>query len=793
MGREDQMIGRELESSLNLAVAEAQRRGHEYVTVEHILYSLLSNPDAERTIRACGGVIDLARSDLEDFFETKLEKIKANEVPKPTIGFQRVLQRAAQQVISAGKDTINGDAVLLSIFGERESHALYFLEKQDITRLDIVRFIAHGIVKEGIEFEDSRISPSSMGGGEDRTRSESRDQAGENSEGDGEEGDKKVKKSSLESFTVNLCKKALAGKIDPLIGRELELERTIQVLCRRRKNNPLYVGEAGVGKTAIAEGLAKRIVENKVPEALKGCVVYSLDLGSMLAGSKFRGDFEERLKSLIKSLTKDPKAILFIDEIHTIVGAGSVSGGSLDASNILKPSLSNGDIRCIGSTTYKEFRQHFESDHAMTRRFQRIDIDEPGRDDTIKILEGLKASYESHHHVRYSKSAIKAAVDLSIKHMRDKKLPDKAIDVMDEVGASFAAKNLKPTAEDPRAISVADIKSVVARMARVPEERIASSEKEALHTLGERLKSKVFGQDQAVGIIESAIRLSRSGMGDDSKPIGSFLFSGPTGVGKTELSKQLAEMLGAELIRFDMSEYMERHTVSRLLGAPPGYVGYEAGGLLTDAIHRNPHAILLLDEIEKAHPDVYNILLQVMDHGTLTDANGRQTDFRNVVLIMTTNVGAYEMSSRGIGFGESSGIESGKEQDALKKEFTPEFRNRIDAIISFYHLPETIMLQIVDKFFGEVVEKAKIQKVEVQISEEARRFLAKKGYDPTMGARPMKRLIQEEVKKPLSEIILFSESKGGKFIVDFDSKTGKIVVLDESEKKKDTKIALVAS
>ena len=787
------MIGRELESSLNLAVAEAQRRGHEYVTVEHILYSLLSNPDAERTIRACGGVIDLARSDLEDFFETKLEKIKANEVPKPTIGFQRVLQRAAQQVISAGKDTINGDAVLLSIFGERESHALYFLEKQDITRLDIVRFIAHGIVKEGIEFEDSRISPSSMGGGEDRTRSESRDQAGENSEGDGEEGDKKVKKSSLESFTVNLCKKALAGKIDPLIGRELELERTIQVLCRRRKNNPLYVGEAGVGKTAIAEGLAKRIVENKVPEALKGCVVYSLDLGSMLAGSKFRGDFEERLKSLIKSLTKDPKAILFIDEIHTIVGAGSVSGGSLDASNILKPSLSNGDIRCIGSTTYKEFRQHFESDHAMTRRFQRIDIDEPGRDDTIKILEGLKASYESHHHVRYSKSAIKAAVDLSIKHMRDKKLPDKAIDVMDEVGASFAAKNLKPTAEDPRAISVADIKSVVARMARVPEERIASSEKEALHTLGERLKSKVFGQDQAVGIIESAIRLSRSGMGDDSKPIGSFLFSGPTGVGKTELSKQLAEMLGAELIRFDMSEYMERHTVSRLLGAPPGYVGYEAGGLLTDAIHRNPHAILLLDEIEKAHPDVYNILLQVMDHGTLTDANGRQTDFRNVVLIMTTNVGAYEMSSRGIGFGESSGIESGKEQDALKKEFTPEFRNRIDAIISFYHLPETIMLQIVDKFFGEVVEKAKIQKVEVQISEEARRFLAKKGYDPTMGARPMKRLIQEEVKKPLSEIILFSESKGGKFIVDFDSKTGKIVVLDESEKKKDTKIALVAS
>ncbi len=787
------MIGRELESSLNLAVAEAQRRGHEYVTVEHILYSLLSNPDAERAIRACGGVIDNTRSDLEDFFDTKLEKIKVSEVPKPTIGFQRVLQRAAQQVISAGKDTINGDAVLLSIFGERESHALYFLEKQEISRIDIVRFIAHGIVKEGIEFEDSRISPKNMGQDDERSRSEPRDSHGEGSDSEGDDGEKKVKKSALESFTVNLCKKALAGKIDPLIGRESELERTIQVLCRRRKNNPLYVGEAGVGKTAIAEGLAKRIVENKVPEALKGCVVYSLDLGSMLAGSKFRGDFEERLKSLIKSLTKDPKAILFIDEIHTIVGAGSVSGGSLDASNILKPSLSNGEIRCIGSTTYKEFRQHFESDHAMTRRFQRIDIDEPGRDDTIKILEGLKTSYEAHHNVRYSKSAIKAAVDLSIKHMRDKKLPDKAIDVMDEVGASFAAKNLKPTAEDPRAISVADIKSVVARMARVPEERIASSEKEALHTLGERLKSKVFGQDQAVGIIESAIRLSRSGMGDDSKPIGSFLFSGPTGVGKTELSKQLAEMLGAELIRFDMSEYMERHTVSRLLGAPPGYVGYEAGGLLTDAIHRNPHAILLLDEIEKAHPDVYNILLQVMDHGTLTDANGRQTDFRNVVLIMTTNVGAYEMSSRGIGFGELSGPQSGKEQDALKKAFTPEFRNRIDAIISFYHLPESIMLQIVDKFFGEVVEKAKAQKVEVQISEEARSFLAKKGYDPAMGARPMKRLIQEEVKKPLSEIILFSESKGSRFIVDFDTKTGKIVILNESEKKKDSKIVLVAS
>lgn len=787
------MIGRELESSLNLAVAEAQRRGHEYVTVEHILYSLLSNPDAERAIRACGGVIDNTRSDLEDFFDTKLEKIKVTEVPKPTIGFQRVLQRAAQQVISAGKDTINGDAVLLSIFGERESHALYFLEKQEISRIDIVRFIAHGIVKEGIEFEDSRISPKNMGQDDERSRSESRDSQGEGSESEGEDSEKKVKKSALEAFTINLCKKALAGKIDPLIGRESELERTIQVLCRRRKNNPLYVGEAGVGKTAIAEGLAKRIVENKVPEALKGCVVYSLDLGSMLAGSKFRGDFEERLKSLIKSLTKDPKAILFIDEIHTIVGAGSVSGGSLDASNILKPSLSNGEIRCIGSTTYKEFRQHFESDHAMTRRFQRIDIDEPSRDDTIKILEGLKTSYEAHHNVRYSKSAIKAAVDLSIKHMRDKKLPDKAIDVMDEVGASFAAKNLKPTAEDPRAISVADIKSVVARMARVPEERIASSEKEALHTLGERLKSKVFGQDQAVGIIESAIRLSRSGMGDDSKPIGSFLFSGPTGVGKTELSKQLAEMLGAELIRFDMSEYMERHTVSRLLGAPPGYVGYEAGGLLTDAIHRNPHAILLLDEIEKAHPDVYNILLQVMDHGTLTDANGRQTDFRNVVLIMTTNVGAYEMSSRGIGFGELSGPQSGKEQDALKKAFTPEFRNRIDAIISFYHLPESIMLQIVDKFFGEVVEKAKAQKVEVQISEEARSFLAKKGYDPAMGARPMKRLIQEEVKKPLSEIILFGESKGSRFIVDFDSKTGKIVILNESEKKKDSKIVLVAS
>jgi len=787
------MIGRELESSLNLAVAEAQRRGHEYVTVEHILYSLLSNPDAERTIRACGGVIDTTRNDLEDFFETKLEKINVSEVPKPTIGFQRVLQRAAQQVISAGKDTINGDAVLLSIFGERESHALYFLEKQDISRLDIVRFIAHGIVKEGIEFEDSRISPKSMGQGDERSRSESRDSQGEGVEGDGDDGDKKVKKSALEAFTVNLCKKALAGKIDPLVGRDQELERTIQVLCRRRKNNPLYVGEAGVGKTAIAEGLAKRIVENKVPEVLKGCVVYSLDLGSMLAGSKFRGDFEERLKSLIKSLTKDPKAILFIDEIHTIVGAGSVSGGSLDASNILKPSLSNGDIRCIGSTTYKEFRQHFESDHAMTRRFQKIDIDEPGRDDTVKILEGLKASYELHHNVRYSKSAIKAAVDLSIKHMRDKKLPDKAIDIMDEVGASFAAKNLKPTAEDPRSVSVADIKSVVARMARVPEDRIASSEKEALHSLGERLKAKVFGQDEAVGIMESAIRLSRSGMGDDSKPIGSFLFSGPTGVGKTELSKQLAEMLGAELIRFDMSEYMERHTVSRLLGAPPGYVGYEAGGLLTDAIHRNPHAILLLDEIEKAHPDVYNILLQVMDHGTLTDANGRQTDFRNVVLIMTTNIGAYEMSARGIGFGELSGPQSGKEQDALKKAFTPEFRNRLDAIISFYHLPESIMLQIVDKFFDEVVEKAKVQKVEVQISAEARSFLAKKGYDPAMGARPMKRLIQEEVKKPLSEIILFSESKGSRYIVDFDPKTGKIVILHESEKKKDSKFVLVAS
>ena len=788
------MIGRELESSLNLAVAEAQKRGHEYVTVEHILYSLLTNPDAERTLRACGGVIDTAKQDLEEFFSSKLEKIRVNEVPKPTIGFQRVLQRAAQQVISAGKDVINGDAVLLSIFGERESHALYFLEKQEISRLDIVRFIAHGIVKEGIEFEDSRITPSSiMGQGDQRSRSESRDHSGEGSESEADESDKKAKKSSLETFTVNLCKKAAEGKIDPLIGRDSELERTIQVLCRRRKNNPLYVGEAGVGKTAIAEGLARRIFENKVPEALKGCTIYSLDLGSMLAGSKFRGDFEERLKNLIKGLAKDPKAILFIDEIHTIVGAGSVSGGSLDASNLLKPSLSNGDIRCIGSTTYKEFRQHFETDHAMTRRFQRIDIDEPGRDDTIKILEGLKTSYENHHHVRYSKSAIKAAVDLSIRHMREKKLPDKAIDVMDEVGASFAAKNNKPTVDAPRSVTVADIKSVIARMARVPEERIGSTEKESLLNLGERLKAKVFGQDQAVSIIESAIRLSRSGLGDETKPIGSFLFSGPTGVGKTELSKQLAECLGAELIRFDMSEYMERHTVSRLLGAPPGYVGYEAGGLLTDAIHRNPHAILLLDEIEKAHPDVYNILLQVMDHGTLTDANGRQTDFRNVVLIMTTNVGAYEMTARGIGFGESGGFESGKEQEALKKVFTPEFRNRIDAIISFYHLPEATMLQIVDKFFAEVAEKARAQKVDVVLSEAARQFLAKKGYDPVMGARPMKRLIQEEIKKPLSELILFNEVKGSKFFVELGPKNEKIVIVSESEKKKVSSVTLVAS
>jgi len=785
------MIGRELEASLNLAVAEAQKRGHEYVTVEHVLFSLLTNPDAERTIRACGGTIEHTRTDLEGFFDTKIEKIKVADIPKPTIGFQRVLQRAAQQVISAGKDTINGDSVLLAIFGERESHALYFLEKQEITRLDVVRFIAHGIIKEGVEFEDTRITPNNMGSASDRSRSEMEDSNSDSIDTDGDEDLKKnVKKSALDQYTVNLCLKAQAGKIDSLIGRDSEVERTIQVLCRRRKNNPLFVGEAGVGKTAIAEGLAKRIVENKVPEALKGCSIFALDIGAMLAGSKFRGDFEERLKNLVKALKKDPKAILFIDEIHTIVGAGSVSGGSLDASNLLKPSLSNGEIRCIGSTTFKEFRQHFESDHAMSRRFQRIDISEPDRSDTIKILEGIKNSYEKFHNVRYSKSAIKAAVDMSIKHMRDKKLPDKAIDIMDEVGASFAAKNMKPSADDPRVITIGDIKAVVARIARVPEDRIVSSERDVLLNLGEKLRSKVFGQDQAVGALESAIRLSRAGLGDESKPIGSFLFSGPTGVGKTELSRQLAEVLGVELVRFDMSEYMERHTVSRLIGAPPGYVGHDEGGLLTDSIHRNPYSVLLLDEIEKAHPDVYNILLQVMDHGTLTDANGRQTDFRNVILIMTTNVGALEMASRGIGFGKGLGIEEGKEQEALKKVFTPEFRNRLDGVVSFFHLPEKIMLQVVDKFIGEVVQKAKQQKVEVSITEAARSYLAKKGYDPTMGARPMKRLIQDEIKKPLSELILFGESKGEKFVIDVDD--GKILIKTQASKK-NLDIAFVAS
>lgn len=758
------MISKELEVSLNLAVTEAQQRKHEFVTVEHVLYALLHDPNAQRTIAACGGSVNEVLEDLEGFFDTKLQPVTENteKVPKPTIAFQRVLQRAAQQVITAGKELIEADSVLIAMFSESDSHALYFMEKQGVSRYDVIRWVSHGIIKDGVDFDEESEDylPQISGESEESHDSHPSEDEDRNSDdaraGASERGtaSKNSKKSALGSYTVDLREKYRLGKIDPLIGRSEEVDRTIQILCRRRKNNPLFVGEAGVGKTAIAEGLASRIELGEVPKAMKKANIYALDLGALIAGSKYRGDFEDRLKNLIKELKKDKNAVLFIDEIHTIIGAGSVSGGALDASNLLKPALGSGDIRCIGSTTFKEYRQHFESDHAMSRRFQKIDISEPSEDDTFKILSGLKEKYESFHGVKYSKAAVKSAIELSVKHLRDKRLPDKAIDVLDEAGARVSAQI---SGGKSKTIGASDIKSVVAGMARIPIESLKSSELKNLSKLGEHLKAQVFGQDEAVDSVESLIRLSKSGLADENRPIASLLFAGPTGVGKTELSLQLSKQLGVPLLRFDMSEYMERHAVSRLIGAPPGYVGYEEGGLLTDGVNKNPHAVILLDEIEKAHPDVHNVLLQVMDHGTLTDSNGRETDFRNVILIMTTNVGAQEMSQRNIGFSEESGLSHSKSDKALQKAFSPEFRNRLDATVTFGHLPRTTMLQIVDKFLSEIAEKLALKKISVEFSDEARHWLAEHGYDPAYGARPMRRLVQDKVKKPLSSLMLFAK------------------------------------
>jgi ATP-dependent Clp protease ATP-binding subunit ClpA len=739
------MLSPDLEVSLNLAVSEATRRGHPYVTVEHILYALLHNATAREAIEACGGAIDSVRRALESFFEEHIDNhaLKSGQLPQPTIGFQRVIQRAAQHVQSSGKEKIQGANVLVAIFSEKDSFAVFYLEREKITRLDIVQYLSHGPHKDEEESEEGEEGQFLPG------------QQSEESGAGGPSG-----KDALAKYTVDLIDRAKAGKIDPLIGRDSELERIMQILCRRRKNNPLFVGDAGVGKTALAEGLALMVVDGQVPEALHGLRVFSLDMGSLIAGSKFRGDFEQRLKAVVKALQKYPKHVLFIDEIHTIVGAGAVGGGALDASNILKPALASGELRCMGSTTYKEYRQHFESDHALARRFQKIDVEEPSHQDALKILRGLKDVYEKHHNVKYTSGALQAAVELSARYINDRKLPDKAIDVIDEAAAVVTLRGAK---QKSRTITAEMIQTVVAKMARIPLTKVNYSERELLKDLDLTIKSQVFGQDRAVEALASAIKLARSGLGDEERPIGSFLFAGPTGVGKTEVAKQLAKSLTIELIRFDMSEYMERHSVSRLIGAPPGYVGFDQGGLLTEAINKNPHAVLLLDEIEKAHPDMQNILLQVMDHGTLTDNNGRKTDFRNVIIIMTTNAGAKELNQQSIGFEQL--IRSKTDilglSKAVKDMFSPEFRNRLNGIINFGPLPIDVVKLVAKKFVDDLNVKLMKKKVVLEFNDEAIEWVAVKGYDEAYGARPIRRLVEEKVKQPLAEELLFGEMANG--------------------------------
>jgi ATP-dependent Clp protease ATP-binding subunit ClpA len=736
------MISKELEGTLNTALREAKNRRHEYVCLEHLLYALLQDKDARTAIVNCGGDIDQLRKSLEEFFQTHLETLPAgvDHQPQQTLSFHRVLQRAVIHAQSAEKKEINGGNLLIAMFREPDSHAVYLLQEQGITRFDLVNYISHGVSKIPAAEEWS---------------------PGEEAQSDTEEKpNRRVK--PLEAFAVNLVMKAQQGNIDPLIGRDDEIERTIHVLCRRRKNNPIYVGDPGVGKTALAEGLALKIHHKEVPDALKDAVIYALDMGALLAGTKFRGDFEARLKGVLAGLKKQANTILFIDEIHTIVGAGATSGGSMDASNILKPALASGELKCIGSTTYHDYKSYFERDRALARRFQKIEVPEPTQDEAYKILEGLKPHYEKHHGVHYSTGAIRAAVQLSAKHINDRKLPDKAIDVIDEVGASV---KIQPPDKRKKSIGAKDIERIVAKIAKIPPRSVSTSDKEQLQNLDRDLKLTVFGQDTAIDTLTSTIRLSRSGLGHPEKPIGCFLFSGPTGVGKTEVAKQLAHIMGIEFIRFDMSEYMEKHTVSRLIGAPPGYVGFDQGGLLTDAINRNPYAVLLLDEIEKAHPDLFNILLQVMDHAALTDNNGKKADFRNIILIMTTNAGAREMSGAPLGFGAQSNAGKGKE--AIEKMFSPEFRNRLDAMITFNSLSMEIIERVVDKFVIELDHQLNEKKVFLQITPKARRWLAERGYDPAFGARPMARLIQNEIKRILADEILFGRlQSGGKVEVD---------------------------
>ncbi len=732
------MLSKELESSLNRAFNDARDKRHEYITVEHLLLALLDNSSANSVLQACGADLNLVRSELQEYLEKNtpvFSDIVSGEV-QPTLGFQRVLQRAVFHVQSSGKKEVVGANVLVAMFGEQESQAVYLLGKQGVSRLDVVNYISHGIAK--VADETQKIEP--------ETREE-------------HSGD--TENQPLENFATNLNQRAMQGHIDPLIGREQEIERTIQILCRRRKNNPLLVGEAGVGKTALAEGLAKKIVDREVPDVLKHSTIYSLDLGALVAGTKYRGDFEKRLKGVLRQLKKTDGAILFIDEIHTIIGAGSASGGVMDASNLIKPMLASGDLKCIGSTTYSEFRSIFEKDHALARRFQKIDIDEPTVEETIDILKGLKTRFEEHHDVKYSNNALRAAAELAERFITDRFLPDKAIDVIDEAGAN---RRLLGKSGSKKSVNVNDIENIVAKIARIPSKTVSTSDTEVLKNLERDLNLVVFGQNEAISTLATAIRMSRSGLGAPDKPIGSFLFSGPTGVGKTEVCKQLAHVMGIELMRFDMSEYMERHTVSRLIGAPPGYVGFDDGGLLTEAITKQPHSVLLLDEIEKAHPEVFNILLQVMDHGTLTDSNGRKTDFRNVIIIMTTNAGAQLMSRRSMGFTEQQHELDGMEE--IKRLFTPEFRNRLDGVVQFGPLDEKTIASVVDKFLVELETQLDEKKVSLHVDDDARTWIAEKGYDVKMGARPMARVIQEHLKKPLANELLFGNlARGGKALV----------------------------
>lgn len=751
------MIAQELEVSLHIAFMEARQQRHELITVEHLLLAMLDNPTASQVLRACGADIETLRRELTEYIAEHTHTLSGTQEvdTQPTLGFQRVIQRAILHVQSSGKKEVSGANVLVAIYGEKDSHAVFFLHQQGVTRLDVVNYISHGISKIA---ENAATGKRAQGEQQDAEQ----EQAGT---------------SALENYTLNLNAQVVAGKIDPLIGRDLELERVIQTLCRRRKNNPLLVGEAGVGKTAIAEGLARRVVEGDVPEVLANATIYSLDMGALLAGTKYRGDFEQRLKAVLKKLGDNPDAILFIDEIHTLIGAGAASGGTLDASNLLKPALSNGQLKCIGATTYQEYRGIFEKDHALSRRFQKVDVAEPSISETIEILKGLKSRFESHHGVKYTAAALSTAAELSAKYINDRHLPDKAIDVIDEAGA---AQRILPKSKQKKVIGNKEIENIIAKIARIPPKNISTDDRNALKTLDRDLKAVVFGQDAAIDVLAAAIKMSRSGLGNTQKPIGAFLFSGPTGVGKTEVARQLAYTLGIELVRFDMSEYMERHAVSRLIGAPPGYVGFEQGGLLTEAITKQPYSVLLLDEIEKAHPDIFNILLQVMDHGTLTDNNGRKADFRNVTIIMTTNAGAEALSKTSMGFTANSA--SGDEMAEIKRLFTPEFRNRLDATVSFKPLDHGIIVRVVDKFLMQLEDQLHEKKVDVSFTPALKELLAKKGFDPLMGARPMARLIQDTIRRALADELLFGRlAEGGHVTVDVDSSDKVVLQFDEDK------------